>query len=496
MSVPETGYWDHAFLSEILAEIGPSERTVVVIPGAYQGDVIPRINTELAKYEKVLVIVTSDEENKFDVRKLEHPDMIVYSQYGNGGRMFPLGYAPETREILKEIGPIEKDQEWFFAGQITHHRRQQLALQLMMLPNGEFHGTDGFAKGLGRKEYLYGLARSKVAPCAPGPISVDSFRLYEALEAGCVPIVDEMSPLRSAGEQYFLRMFGSWGFPVFTDYTQLPFMINETLRTPDANNQVFAWWINQKYMLKSNLQFKLGAFKEDMAVIIPVSPIPSHPDTAILEETIKSVRVHTSAPILVTIDGVREEQKHMEENYREFIRRFLWKCNFEYKDVLPILFSKHSHQSGMMKEVLKNLSLPYLLYVEQDTPLTPDREIPLEELKMKLNDYDVIRFHFEAFVPEPHRHLMIGSPQDNLQKTSQWSQRPHLASTEYYRRIMSDNFSEESNTFIEDRMHSICQVQPWEKNRLAIYHPDGDIKRSYHLDGRAGAEKYDDKLRY
>ena len=31
----------------------------------------------------------------------------------------------------------------------------------------------------------------------------------------------------------------------------------------------------------------------------------------------------------------------------------------------------------------------------------------------------------------------------------------------------------------------------WEQWRLHIYAPEGNMKRSYHLDGRAGEPKYD-----
>jgi len=61
-------------------------------------------------------------------------------------------------------------------------------------------------------------------------------------------------------------------------------------------------------------------------------------------------------------------------------------------------------------------------------------------------------------------------------------------------------FSKDSNCFIEDHMHGVIQdiwnekgIKGWEKWKMFIYHPEGGIKRSYHTDGRAGKEKYDDK---
>jgi hypothetical protein len=139
-----------------------------------------------------------------------------------------------------------------------------------------------------------------------------------------------------------------------------------------------------------------------------------------------------------------------------------------------------------------------VLMVEHDTPLVADEPIDWAacEQLVAQRAVDVLRFHHEAHVPREHRHLMIdhetiemmGVP---LRRTVQWSQRPHLASTAYYARMLQRHFSSEARCFIEDRMHGIAQQFPRE-HRLAIYHPDGNIKRSYHLDGRQGEPKYDE----
>lgn len=493
--VPEDGYWDHEFIKDMFDGL-ESDRQVVVIPGAYQFDVYDKLNKELAKYDKVLVVITSDEEGKFDISRLEHRDGIYYSQYGNGGKMFPLGYTPGTRETLKKFGIMDKN-GWFFSGQITHHRRKLMAEALKEMDYGCLIETDGFAKGINRNDYFLNLATHKVAPCSPGPVSVESFRIYEALEAGCVPLVDEQDPLKSTPSHYYHKLFNQLNFYTFSDFSGFRRLMGESLFDRDINNRVFAWWICYKLAFREQLKRDLGIAQDDLAVIIPSSPIKSHPDTKIIEETIKSIRVHTNSPIYITIDGVRNEQSNMVSNYRDYIRNLLWKINFEYENIYPILFNKHSHQSGMMMAILPAIKAKYILYVEQDTPLTPDCEIPLEELKNRIDsgETNLIRFHFESFIPEPHKYLMIGEPYGGLQKTIQWSQRPHLSSTEYYKKVMS-YFSNESNTYIEDLMHSVCQREPWEQHKLTIYHPEGSIKRSYHLDGRDGEEKFDDRLVY
>jgi hypothetical protein len=108
-------------------------------------------------------------------------------------------------------------------------------------------------------------------------------------------------------------------------------------------------------------------------------------------------------------------------------------------------------------------------------------------------------------MPTEHHHLMHGhSSHDLFIDTSQWSQRPHIASTAYYRRILDSHFTADAKCFIEDRMYGILEeaeridgYQGWVQHRVHIYDPgNGNMKRSYHTDGRAGESKYDDTQVY
>jgi hypothetical protein len=240
--------------------------------------------------------------------------------------------------------------------------------------------------------------------------------------------------------------------------------------------------------------------KRDVTVIVATSVIPSHPKTDMIDETIKSVRVHfPDNEIIMQIDGLREEQKHRKADYNEYKNRILWKCLHEYKNVLPIIFEEHSHQTTMMRKSINEIQTSLLLYVEGDAPLTPDMPIDWDKC-LDLIEYEkanTIRFHHESIIPESHNHLMIGF-EDGFMKTSQWSQRPHLSRVSYYRDIVLP-FSDEK-TFIEDKFHgkvqddifpyNVFSQEGWDKHKLWIYHPEGNIKRSYHLDGRDGTQKF------
>jgi len=473
---PAEGYWDHALLKDLLEDLPDSEREVFIIPGAYQGNAIKDINMYLAAYPKVLVFITSDEEGKFLCQDLKHPDMILYCQYGTckNSNIFPIGYTSETRKHLKSIGFVKKDISVFFAGQLNSDERRAMFLGLVDIPKSVLFGTDGFSRGLKPEEYYDYMAHAKYAPAPGGHVSPDSFRFYEALEARVIPI----------------------RYPEYLDnlFPDMPKLVGDK----DITNSVFAWWIKKKVELKQQIKKDLG-IQEALTVIIPTSPIPSHPSTEIIDQTIKSVRFHTNSDIILTIDGIRPEQENMQEQYEEYIRQLLWKCNFEYTNIMPVIFNEHKHQSGMMKETLPLVKTPLLLYVEHDTPLVTDMPIDWQYLIQIILDQKahVIRFHYESFVPKEHEYLMVGKPEGDLLKTVQWSQRPHLARTEFYKDAMRF-FSEDANCFIEDLLYgkllAAVQVEGvgnWQDWKVFIYHPEGDIKRSLNLDGRGTDKKYE-----
>lgn len=494
---PAKGYWDQAFIEDVLDRLPDSERTVVVVPGAYQGDMIAGVNAELSKYSKVLVFITSDEEHKFPVEQLRHPDMKLVTQYGEKNSM-PLGYTPQTRSELKKNGYIAKDTPYFFAGQINHTRRQQMAEVLQQMGEGMhlYHFSDGFAKGLVPEDYFYTLAHARVVPCPPGNVTQDSFRVYEALEAGCVPVLDRFSA--QGNGDYWDRILPGAPLPVISSWQEFP-AVMEKYQDADLRNRVFAWWIAYKQNFRRKIKEMLN-INEAMTIVVPTSPISSHPSTEIIEQTIKSIRHHTAMDIIITIDGVRPEQEDKRMDYEEYIRRLLWKCNFEWENVTPILFKRHAHQSGMLREVLQVIRTPLMMYVEHDTPLVIDEQIEWGLIAETIlsGQAEVVRFHFEAFVPKEHEYLMLPEKNigDKFLATKQWSQRPHVARTGFYRDIMQF-FSKDANCFIEDLIYGRLIDNDWKDWRVFIYAPDKkNIKRSLNLDGRAGEKKFEGEQKW
>lgn len=533
------GYWDQGLIEDIFsgavwAPIGmpdeivheevtgldglDADGAIVVLPARHNAQLARVICDRIGRMRWAIVILTGDEEHTFDTSAFP-PHVVVWTMHpGRNARAdVPIGsgYPPPARKIMAE-GLPNKTLGWFFAGQDTHSRRHECFAVLDHTPNGLAQPTPGFTQGEPLEDYLRHLTTAKVAPCPSGPVCVDSFRLYEALEAACIPIVDNATP---AGPTpwYWRQVHPDAPFPAVDHWSEAPAIIEGLLADwPHNANQVFAWWQLEKRTLAYRLWRDARRLHGEpldpnapdhlggrITVIITTSPAPLHPDTAHLDETVESVRERLpDADIIISCDGVHPSQAHYADAYGEYVRRLTWKANTEWSNVLPVVLAEHGHQANGLRAALAHTRTPNILFMEHDTPLVGP-QVPWDDLCDVIDDDDanMIRLHHEASVLEPHRHLMLDETPTRpdgvpLLRTAQWSQRPHLASTAWYRWLLRTYFAPESRTMIEDVMHGVLTqayrttgLHGWNSWKVWLYAPEGDIKRSWHLDSRGDDDK-------
>jgi len=482
-----------------------------------------------------VVILCGDEEHAFptlDIGESETRRLWVMApgpQHHGVSYRIPGGWYPHTREGLRaardeaETRPLD----WFFAGQINHVRREEMVAELEKLQNGYLYGTEGFYQGMAAAEYLALTASAKVIPCPSGPVTVDTARPLSAMEAGCVPICDTIRPHAEPQFPYWQVTFGQdFPCPRLDDWSQLPYVLEAALDGWPANaNRIWSWWMAWKRQTAKKLDEDIKAVSgwsirnvvrskagnpmvEDpddlVTAIITTSPIPAHPSTADIEETIRSVRAQLpDCEIVIVADGVRPEQEHRRDDYEDYLRHLLWLCNFEWHNVVPVVLDEWVHQANATRRALELVTTPLVLFVEHDTPLVGEIDWPGLCEFVQSGAANSVRFLEDTAISPSHASIMLDAEtkwvngEVPVRRTTAWWARPSLGSTRWWREKLMPLFGRDARTMLEEVIYSVvaveCQVHGeagWWDWRLWCYTPEGDMRRSGHLDSRGSDQKY------
>jgi len=225
---------------------------------------------------------------------------------------------------------------------------------------------------------------------------------------------------------------------------------------------------------------------EDLVtVVIPTSPIPSHPSTAIIERTINSIRRHLpTASMHILCDGVRPEMEFRREQYTDYLNRAWAKCS-EWNSSMS-QFLLHSQQAGMLKILLERgkIITPLLFFCEHDAVLD-EKHIDWDAIAQLLmsGEANTVRLYWNADPHPEHLHLM-GERRSDFVKTIQWSGWPFIGRTDFYRQVMVDYFSGDDKKMLETVLYSPCVELPWESFKTWIYCPPGNGVSFRHMDAR------------
>lgn len=210
---------------------------VVLISGAHHDtdEDYAHMRGVLDTLDQIVVVVHSDEASLFKWWLVDRPGITwwistprhsVHAPLIGQARFFGEGAGPAVA-----LPAVEKDLDVAFLGQINHVRRQELAAVMAdMDPERTlFEDTGGFLQGRPHAGFMSQMARAKIAPCPAGIESVDSFRLYQAIEAGCVPVVERFD--RHGNDERMWEMVYGDHFPVpmVDSWDELPALVDSLL---------------------------------------------------------------------------------------------------------------------------------------------------------------------------------------------------------------------------------------------------------------------------
>ncbi len=128
---------------------------------------------------------------------------------------------------------------------------------------GYLNQTAGFTQGLNRSDYYELLNRSITVPAPAGPLTLDSFRAFEALEAGAIPILDGVCPVACDGDLYWNSILGvGHPLPVVRHWEEaIPLIEDNSDRWPTENIKVYSWWQMHKRELRKMRRYSSDSIR-------------------------------------------------------------------------------------------------------------------------------------------------------------------------------------------------------------------------------------------
>jgi predicted SAM-dependent methyltransferase len=220
----------------------------------------------IGKYQrtgcKYGIIHLSDEAYKHPTSHYEGATFVLRNYYSkiyadmDNVDFIPLGWSSGFTTNKKCKSPPDRKYFWNFIGQIAGKPTREAMVNAMAEIEGGYLRPSiqwNDPNGLKIEEYQKVLEDSVFTPSPAGWCNPDSFRLYEALEAGSIPIVDNI--------KYFKALFGE----------DIPFLsvkgwneVQEVIRSKDEHEiltqlECIAWWTDQK--ATANKKFKDGVAK-------------------------------------------------------------------------------------------------------------------------------------------------------------------------------------------------------------------------------------------
>lgn len=164
----------------------------------------------------------------------------------------PVGY-PSTEPPVKGTKPASARQyRWSFAGNAMAERRAMVRAFADIQPS-VVHLYDirrGNRSALSADAYGELLRESAFAPAPMGNTMIEVMRLYEALEAGCIPIVPRRLTL-----DYYRELFGKHPIPTFRSWSDAAVFVRGI--TPPAADALQAdigqWWAQYQEALQKRV---------------------------------------------------------------------------------------------------------------------------------------------------------------------------------------------------------------------------------------------------
>jgi len=206
---------------------------------------------------KVFLIHLGDESGIYDVSEIYNNCDYVWRTFCSNKYFknkniscIPLGYKSGINFKKEE----DRRYKWAFIGTPHKSSRHDLLFQLSNIQPSFSYKTKKFNEGIiGVDEMNKVLSSSQFIPCPNGFVHPETYRLYEALECHCIPIVEN-------AYKYYDRLFPENPFLKIDKWKEARNMIENftTNEIKNKSNECKKWWSDYKKNLQNIINNKIN----------------------------------------------------------------------------------------------------------------------------------------------------------------------------------------------------------------------------------------------
>jgi len=164
-------------------------------------------------------------------------------------KCIPIGY--KSGVLNKQLD--NKKYKWSFIGTSHKSSRHDLIFQLSNIKRFFCHQTQEFNKKIiSTDEMSKILSSTEFLPCPNGFVHPETYRLYEALECGCIPIVEN-------AYKYYDRLFPGNPFIKIDKWAEAKLIIKEWNKNQieDKQKECKIWWKKYKTEIQNFIKEKI-----------------------------------------------------------------------------------------------------------------------------------------------------------------------------------------------------------------------------------------------
>ncbi len=195
---------------------------------------------------------------------VKYSDLVIVPYYchalDNLGKIIsiPPGWLSHAFPICsthaREKTAKERTFRWAFIGDINKSTREEMLINMAMYESGYRHIIEQWndENSLTTEKYREILDNTIFAPCPQGWANLDSYRVWEALEAGCIPIVEKRNDF-----DYFRLMCGPHPMPTVRNWNEVHDLLSsykDLFEIERLRRSCSEWWTNYKACLVNKIE--------------------------------------------------------------------------------------------------------------------------------------------------------------------------------------------------------------------------------------------------